>query len=153
MGMAMDGMDCSLLSPAPGSDSDRPQDAHRRRTRTGSCSASPSVANACAMPAHGSLWATLWLALWARRRGKLEARTGAPAPVDRMGAVALAPVSLLYSRAWVLPPPPPMPSGWARAGKRQSQSLLKPKLEFRGPKLARFPAFFDQKRPKLGVAP
>ena len=37
--------------------------------------------------------------------------------------------------------------------KRQSQSLLKPKLEFRGPKLARFPAFFDQKRPKLGVAP
>ena len=29
----------------------------------------------------------------------------------------------------------------------------RPKLEFRGPKLARFPAFFDQKRPKLGVAP
>ena len=43
--------------------------------------------------------------------------------------------------------------GSGRAGKRQSQSLLKPKLEFRGPKLARFPAFFDQKRPKLGVAP
>ena len=65
---------------------------------------------------------------------------------------AIARVTLVREAAGPSPYPT-LVHGWGRAGKRQSQSLLKPKLEFRGPKLARFPAFFDQKRPKLGVAP
>ena len=35
--------------------------------------------------------------------------------------------------------------GSGRAGKRQLQTKKRPKLEFRGPKLARFPAFLKGK--------
>ena len=84
-----------------------------------------------------------------KRRGFELGRTHAlPYGSSRLGCM-----SLLYATLRVLPRGPTPCNGSGRAGKRQSQSLLKPKLEFRGPKLARFPAFFDQKRPKLGVAP
>ena len=86
------------------------------------------------------------------RRGKLEARAGLAHGVAVWELPPQVTVTLVQKGAGPSPGGAGC-NGWGRAGKRQSQADSRPKLEFRGPKLARFPAFFDQKRPKLGVAP